>query len=73
MTTGGPAAGAGPPPAPSIGIGAGSDVSGQVLVFQDLLGMNPAFKPKFLRTYANAFEVIRDAMNRYDSDVKSGA
>ena len=58
---------------PTIGIGAGTHVSGQVLVYQDMLGLNPGFKPKFLRLYANTFEVIRTALNAYDSDVKSGA
>ena len=58
---------------PTIGIGAGPHVSGQVLVYQDMLGLNPGFKPKFLRVYANAFEVIRTALNAYDRDVKSEA
>src|SRR5262249_39689867 len=58
---------------PTIGIGAGTHVSGQVLVYQDVLGLNPGFKPKFLRVYANTFEVIRTALNAYDNDVKSGA
>ena len=58
---------------PTIGIGAGPHVSGQVLVYQDLLGLNPGFKPRFLRVYANTFEVIRTALNAYDDDVKSGA
>ncbi len=57
---------------PTIGIGAGSGVSGQVLVYQDLIGLNPDFKPKFLRTYANAFDIIQLALNAYDQDVKSG-
>jgi 3-methyl-2-oxobutanoate hydroxymethyltransferase len=57
---------------PTIGIGAGAGVSGQVLVYQDLLGMNPGFKPKFLRTFANTFETIQAAMNAYDRDVKGG-
>jgi hypothetical protein len=48
-------------------------VSGQVLVYQDVLGLNPGFKPKFLRVYANTFEVITTALNTYDGDVKSGA
>ena len=58
---------------PTIGIGAGPDVSGQVLVYQDLIGLNPGFKPKFLRTYANAFDIIQAALNAYDHDVKSGS
>jgi 3-methyl-2-oxobutanoate hydroxymethyltransferase len=58
---------------PTIGIGAGPHVSGQVLVYQDMLGLNPGFKPKFLRVYANTFEVIRTALNAYDNDVKSGS
>ena len=57
---------------PTIGIGAGPDVSGQVLVYQDMIGLNPGFKPKFLRTYANAFDTIQAALNAYDRDVKSG-
>jgi 3-methyl-2-oxobutanoate hydroxymethyltransferase len=56
---------------PTIGIGAGAHVSGQVLVYQDLLGLNPGFKPKFLRTYANTFEVVRDALDGFDRDVKA--
>src|SRR6266581_7594525 len=58
---------------PTIGIGAGASVSGQVLVYQDVLGLNPGFRPKFLRTYANTFEVIQTALNAYDRDVKAGS
>jgi 3-methyl-2-oxobutanoate hydroxymethyltransferase len=57
---------------PTIGIGAGPNVSGQVLVYQDMLGLNPGFRPKFLRTYANAFELIQEALDAYDRDVKGG-
>jgi 3-methyl-2-oxobutanoate hydroxymethyltransferase len=57
---------------PTIGIGAGASVSGQVLVYQDLIGLNPGFKPKFLRVYANSFEIIRTALNDYNHDVKAG-
>ena len=57
---------------PTIGIGAGPNVDGQVLVYQDVLGLNPGFKPKFLRVYANTFGVIQAALDAYDRDVKHG-
>lgn len=57
---------------PTIGIGAGIECDGQVLVLQDLLGFNPDFKPKFLRRYANGFEVFQSAFSKFSQDVKSG-
>ncbi len=57
---------------PTIGIGAGSGCSGQVLVFQDLLGLNTQFQPRFVRRYLNGFELVKDALNRFDNEVKSG-
>ena len=56
---------------PVIGIGAGGGVDGQVLVIQDMLGMNNDFKPKFLRRYANLEQTMTDALQKYISDVKS--
>lgn len=58
---------------PVIGIGAGPDVDGQVLVLQDMMGMNPGFKPKFLRTYAAGFELMAQAFNHFHRDVVSGS
>lgn len=58
---------------PTIGIGAGAACDGQVLVLQDLLGMSGGFRPKFLRTYLDGAGQIRDAVNRFDRDVKTGA
>ncbi|MBQ3635610.1 MAG: 3-methyl-2-oxobutanoate hydroxymethyltransferase [Bacteroidales bacterium] len=60
-------------PTPIIGIGAGANVDGQVLVGQDMLGMSTMFKPKFVRKYLNLFDEIKDAVSRYDSDVKNGS
>lgn len=56
---------------PVIGIGAGSGVDGQVLVVNDMLGMNQGFRPKFLRRYADLQTVITDSLHHYISDVKS--
>jgi 3-methyl-2-oxobutanoate hydroxymethyltransferase len=57
---------------PTIGIGAGSEVDGQVLVINDMLGLTQDFSPRFLRRYMNAGDQILDAVARYVSDVKSG-
>lgn len=56
---------------PTIGIGAGSRCDGQVLVLQDLLGMNKDFKPKFVRKFMDGFLQIKDAINDYDKSVKN--
>lgn len=56
---------------PVIGIGAGNGVDGQVLVLQDMLGINQGFSPKFLRRYANLAETINSAVGRYIDDVKN--
>lgn len=58
---------------PTIGIGAGARVDGQVLVFQDLLGLTTAFRPKFVRTWMDGATTIRDALQAYHDDVVSGA
>jgi len=58
---------------PTIGIGSGIGCSGQILVLQDLLGLNEGFKPKFLRTYMDGAGLIKDALSRYNADVKSAA
>lgn len=55
---------------PTIGIGAGKYTSGQILVLQDLLGMNETFNPKFLKKYMDGFKLIENALNNYDKDVK---
>ncbi len=55
---------------PTIGIGAGNGCDGQVLVIQDMLGLNNKFQPKFVRTYMDGFDAIKNAFNEYDSDVK---
>lgn len=57
---------------PTIGIGAGKHCDGQVLVCYDLLGMNPDFKPKFVKRFANLHGNITEAANTYFSEVRAG-
>ena len=58
---------------PTIGIGAGPDCDGQVLVIQDVLGLNPDHVAKFVRQYAQLGEAIETAARRFSEDVRSGA
>ncbi len=58
---------------PTIGIGAGVETDGQVLVMQDLLGLNLDFKPKFVRRYLDGNQLLLDAFNSYASDVRDGS
>lgn len=55
----------------TIGIGAGADCDGQVLVLQDLLGLNPDFRPRFARPFCHAAGTVLDALNGFDAAVKS--
>ena len=58
---------------PTIGIGAGDGCDGQVLVINDLLGMDDEFHPKFVKQYAHLADTIRGAVRGYCEDVRSGA
>lgn len=50
---------------PTIGIGAGSETDGQVLVWHDMLGLQPEFKPRFVKHFAQGKEIFLDAINAY--------
>ena len=57
---------------PTIGIGAGADCDGQVLVYQDMLALFSDFKPKFVKHFANAGEVMKQGFTDYIKEVKEG-
>ena len=57
---------------PTIGIGAGKDCDGQVLVYQDMLGMFSDFTPKFVKRYATIGEVMKEAFQNYIKEVQDG-
>lgn len=57
---------------PTIGIGAGPHTDGQVLVFQDLLGLNLDFKPKFVKTFLNGHEQMKKGIEDYIKAIKIG-
>jgi len=58
---------------PTIGIGAGCGTDGQVLVLQDLLGLDTSMSPRYVRRYCDGERLLTDALNEYDADVKQAA
>lgn len=57
---------------PTIGIGAGAACDGQVLVCYDMLGMDEAFKPRFVRRFAAVGQAIQEAVAGYVQEVRAG-
>ena len=57
---------------PIIGIGAGVGCDGQILVLQDLLGINTDFRPKFARPFLDGARCVIDTLGRFDDAVKAG-
>ncbi|MEX3566091.1 3-methyl-2-oxobutanoate hydroxymethyltransferase [Micrococcus endophyticus] len=58
---------------PTVGIGAGPHTTGQVLVWQDMLGLRAGRTPRFVRQYAQLHEVVGDAVRAYRADVLDGS
>lgn len=58
---------------PTIGIGAGAGCDGQVLVYQDMLGMFSDLKPKFVKTFADTGSIMKQAFTDYIREVKDGS
>lgn len=55
---------------PTIGIGAGCGTDGQVLVLQDLCGLDMTMSPRYVRRYCDGERLLTNALNAYDADVK---
>jgi 3-methyl-2-oxobutanoate hydroxymethyltransferase len=58
--------------APTIGIGAGKYCDGQVLVINDMLGLDPTFSPKYVKRYADLNQTIKQAVGNFRQDVRDG-
>lgn len=58
---------------PTIGIGAGSGCDGQVLVYQDMLGMFPDYTPKFAKRFGDIGNAMKSAFTDYINETKSSA
>jgi 3-methyl-2-oxobutanoate hydroxymethyltransferase len=58
---------------PTIGIGAGAGCDGQILVYQDMLGMYSDFSPKFVKRFGEAGMMMTKAFQAYDKEVKEGS
>ncbi len=57
---------------PTIGIGAGAGCDGQILVYQDMLGMFSDFTPKFVKKYTDLGQIMQEAFAQYIKDTKAG-
>jgi 3-methyl-2-oxobutanoate hydroxymethyltransferase len=57
---------------PTIGIGAGASVDGQIIVINDIMGLDDSFEAKYVRKYFNLADKIREVGERFVADVKTG-
>ncbi|MCE9567207.1 MAG: 3-methyl-2-oxobutanoate hydroxymethyltransferase [Planctomycetes bacterium] len=58
---------------PTVGIGAGAGCDGQVLVFHDMMGLFPDFKPKFAKRYSDLGSAVKQAVETYCKEVRDGS
>lgn len=56
---------------PTIGIGAGPYTDGQILVFHDVVGLFPEMRPKFVKSFLNGFELLKEALINYIKECQS--
>ena len=58
---------------PTIGIGAGAGCDGQILVYQDMLGMFSDYSPKFVKRFAEVGEVMKKGFTQYIKEVQESS
>jgi 3-methyl-2-oxobutanoate hydroxymethyltransferase len=58
-------------PIPTIGIGASPACDGQILVLEDMLGLNPGRPPRFVKVYGRLGEAIEEAVAAYAAEVRA--
>jgi 3-methyl-2-oxobutanoate hydroxymethyltransferase len=56
---------------PTIGIGSGPDCDGQILVFHDLVGLFPWFRPKFAKPMADVATQIQEAVRGFTAECRN--
>jgi 3-methyl-2-oxobutanoate hydroxymethyltransferase len=52
-----------------MGLGSGPDAHGQLLIYHDMFGLYPKFKPKMAKVFGNAGEVILNGLKQYAAEV----
>ena len=57
---------------PTIGIGGGAGCDGQILVYQDMLGLFSDYTPKFVKHFAELGSQMQATFKKYDEEVKAG-
>jgi len=55
----------------NISLGSGPDAHGQLLIYHDMFGLYPKFKPRMAKVYADAGKTILDGLKEYVEEVKS--
>jgi len=55
-----------------LSLGSGKDAHGQLLIYHDMFGLYPKFKPRMAKVYGNAGEVILGGLEQYNQEVKNG-
>jgi 3-methyl-2-oxobutanoate hydroxymethyltransferase len=56
-----------------LSLGSGKDAHGQLLIYHDMFGLYPKFKPRMAKVYGNAGDIILKGLQQYNQEVKGGS